>query len=87
MTNAPTDQQTQTPNPYSALVARFKAEYPDCLLVFRTGDTYTLFGDDAGKADKVAGRSVVPFYELENLLTKLIAAGLRVAVCEQVPSK
>ncbi len=35
--------------------ARFKAKYPDCVLFFRMGDFYEMFGDDAVLANKVLG--------------------------------
>ncbi|NKB49234.1 MAG: DNA mismatch repair protein MutS [Alphaproteobacteria bacterium] len=76
-----------------------KAAYPDCLLFFRMGDFYELFFDDAvaaaealdialtkrghqdGEPIPMAG---VPVHAAEQYLPKLIKAGHRVAVCEQV---
>ncbi|MBU1125030.1 MAG: DNA mismatch repair protein MutS, partial [Candidatus Omnitrophica bacterium] len=76
-----------------------KAEYPDCILFFRLGDFYEMFGEDAQKASGIldvvltsrnAGKSGripmcgIPFHAAENYITKLIKAGLKVAICEQV---
>jgi DNA mismatch repair protein MutS len=76
-----------------------KAEYPDCLLFFRMGDFYELFFDDAvaaasaldialtkrgqheGEPVPMAG---VPVHAAEQYLPRLIRAGHRVAVCEQM---
>ncbi|MGD9688191.1 MAG: DNA mismatch repair protein MutS [Phycisphaerales bacterium] len=74
--------------------ARFKARHPECLLLFRIGDFYEMFDDDAVKASRAIGLTLtqrtagipmagVPYHQLENYLRKLMAAGFRVAVCEQ----
>ena len=78
---------------------RIKAEHPDTLLLFRMGDFYETFEEDALKASDVLGivltkrangaaKSVplagFPYHALENHLPKLIDAGLRVAICEQL---
>ncbi len=75
--------------------ARFKALHPDCLLLFRIGDFYEMFDDDAVKASKAIGLTLtqrtagvpmagVPYHQLDTYLRRFIAAGFRVAVCEQV---
>lgn len=76
-----------------------KAAYPDCLLFFRMGDFYELFFDDAvaaaaaldialTKRGQHAGEPVpmagVPVHAAEQYLPRLIRAGHRVAVCEQM---
>ncbi len=76
-----------------------KAAHPDCLLFYRMGDFYELFFDDAvtaaGALDialtrrgKQAGADVpmcgVPVHAAESYLARLIRAGFRVAVCEQM---
>ena len=78
---------------------RIKGENPDTLLLFRMGDFYETFEDDALKASSVLGivltkrangsaKSVplagFPHHALENHLPKLVDAGLRVAICEQL---
>lgn len=75
-----------------------KAACPDAILLFRMGDFYELFHDDARLAAQVLGLALTsrdkgenpipmagfPHHQLESYLGKLIAAGLRAAVCEQV---
>ena len=78
---------------------RIKQEYPDALLFFRLGDFYELFGDDAkvaaetlqivltardfGKSKKMP-MCGVPAHAAQRYLGQLLAAGRRVAICEQV---
>jgi DNA mismatch repair protein MutS len=75
-----------------------KASCPDALLLFRMGDFYELFNEDAQTAARVLGLALTsrdkhenptpmagfPYHQLESYLGKLIHAGLRVAICEQV---
>jgi DNA mismatch repair protein MutS len=76
-----------------------KADHPDALLFFRMGDFYELFFDDAVKAAGAVGIALtkrgnhdgepipmagVPWHQAENYLSKLIRAGFKVAVCEQL---
>ena len=76
-----------------------KAEYPDTLLLFRMGDFYELFYDDARKAARLlditltqrgesAGAPIamagVPYHAIESYLAKLVRAGESVAICEQI---
>ena len=75
-----------------------KAACPDAILLFRMGDFYELFHDDAKVAARTLNLSLTsrdkgenpvpmagfPHHQLENYLRKLVAAGMRVAVCEQV---
>src|SRR6478609_1489132 len=70
----------------------------DALLLFRMGDFYELFYEDAKTASRVLGLTLTsrdkgenpipmagfPYHQLESYLAKLIATGLRAAVCEQV---
>src|SRR5687767_16040172 len=80
---------------------QFKAQYPDYTLFFRMGDFYEMFWEDAHTAAKVLGVALtsrnkgspdeipmagIPFHSVENYLRKMIAAGHRVAICEQVES-
>src|SRR4051812_18816382 len=72
-----------------------KAQHPGMLLLFRMGDFYETFDDDAELASRVLGLTLTsrdrqvpmagfPHHQLENYLRKLLHAGHRVAVCDQV---
>ena len=75
-----------------------KAKYPDALLLFRVGDFYETFGQDAVKASSILniiltsranGSSRIelagfPHHSLDNYLPKLVRAGHRVAICDQL---
>jgi DNA mismatch repair protein MutS len=76
-----------------------KAKYPDALLLFRVGDFYETFSEDAVKASKVLGIVLTkrangkashielagfPHHSLETYLPKLVRAGYRVAICDQL---
>jgi len=76
-----------------------KAEHADALVFFRMGDFYELFFEDAEKASAAVGITLtkrgqhggepipmagVPWHQAENYLSKLIRAGFKVAICEQL---
>lgn len=75
-----------------------KKQVPDALLLFRMGDFYELFFDDAEKSARVLGLTLTsrekgpdaipmagfPYHALDGYLRKLLQAGIRVAICEQV---
>lgn len=76
-----------------------KAQYPDALLLFRAGDFYETFGDDAVTASSILGITLTkrangqaatvplagfPYHSIDNYMPKLVAAGWRVAICEQL---
>lgn len=78
---------------------RVKAEHPDILVLYRMGDFYELFYDDARKASRLlditltqrgqsAGAPIpmagVPYHQLDNYLAKLVKLGESVAICEQI---
>ena len=78
---------------------QIKAKYPDALLLFRVGDFYETFGADAIKTSKILGIVLTkrkngaaahielagfPHHSLETYLPKLVRAGQRVAVCDQL---
>ncbi len=74
---------------------RFKEQYPGCVLFFRMGDFYEMFYDDAELAHKVMGVTLtqrsngipmagVPYHAVDGYLSRMIQAGYRVAVCDQV---
>ena len=76
-----------------------KQKYPDAILLFRVGDFYETFGDDAVKASQVLGITLTkrnngdanssqlagfPHHALDTYLHKLVKAGYRVAICDQL---
>jgi DNA mismatch repair protein MutS len=76
-----------------------KAKYPGALLLFRVGDFYETFGEDAIKTSQILGIVLTrrgygadgpielagfPHHSLENYLSKLVRAGQRVAICDQL---
>ncbi|RLD27316.1 MAG: DNA mismatch repair protein MutS, partial [Bacteroidetes bacterium] len=76
-----------------------KAKYPDAVLLFRVGDFYETFGDDAVRAAQVLGIVLTkrrngaaayidlagfPHHSLDVYLPKLVRAGFRVAICDQL---
>ena len=85
--------------PLMAQYNKVKAQHPDALLLFRVGDFYETFGQDAVTAAKVLNIVLTarkngaasevelagfPHHALENYLPKLVRAGHRVAVCDQL---
>lgn len=78
--------------------AKFKQKYPDCILFFRMGDFYETFYEDARVCSRVCGLVLtsrskgdnpvplagVPYHAVEGYLKKMLQAGYKVAVCEQV---
>ena len=78
---------------------QIKVKYPDALLLFRVGDFYETFGKDAIKASKILGIILTkkgagsmsevelagfPYHSINNYLPKLVKAGYRVAICDQL---
>ena len=78
---------------------RIKAKYPDALLLFRVGDFYEMFGEDAIKASGILGIVLTkrkngaaafielagfPHHSVDTYLPKLVRAGNRVAICDQL---
>ncbi|MFG6427612.1 MAG: DNA methylase [Muribaculaceae bacterium] len=89
LTNTPLMQQYQ----------EMKKKHPDAILLFRVGDFYEIFGKDAVKASEILGITLTrrangrdkyielagfPHHALDNYLPKLVRAGHRVAICEQL---
>lgn len=61
-----------------------KAKNPDAVILFRAGDFYESFFDDAKKVTEVLGIAGFPSQTLDTYLPKLIRAGLRVAICDDI---
>ena len=90
LTNTPLMQQYQ----------EMKKKHPDAVLLFRVGDFYEIFGEDAVKASEILGITLTrranggsdkyielagfPHHALDTYLPKLVRAGHRVAICEQL---
>jgi len=85
----------------SPLMVQFnqiKGKYPDALLLFRVGDFYETFGEDAIKTSRILGIVLTarnngpgkielagfPHHSLDTYLPKLVRAGQRVAICDQL---
>lgn len=76
-----------------------KGKYPDAILLFRVGDFYETFGEDAVRASKILGITLTkrangsashielagfPHHSIDTYLPKLVRAGYRVAICDQL---
>jgi DNA mismatch repair protein MutS len=86
-------------SPVQQQYRQFKAQYPGYVLLFRMGDFYEAFHDDAVTLHKVCGVALtrrvnptagteipmagVPYHAVEGYLRQLIAAGHKVAICER----
>ncbi|MDR3609290.1 MAG: DNA mismatch repair protein MutS [Ignavibacteriaceae bacterium] len=89
----------QTQTPLMSQYNKIKQAYPDTILLFRMGDFFETFEEDAKIASKVLGITLTkrgngmaedtplagfPHHALDTYLPKLVRAGYRVAVCEQI---
>ena len=76
-----------------------KAQYPEAILLYRVGDFYETYGDDALKASRLLGivltrkssgggsfieMAGIPYHAIDNYLPRLVQAGCKVAVCDQL---
>jgi len=92
-------KKTDDGSPLMRQHAELKKKFPDAILLFRVGDFYETFGEDAVKASQILGLTLtrkmagggeytelagVPHHALEQYLPRLVRAGLRVAICEQL---
>ncbi len=94
--SAPTEKkETPLMKQYNGI----KAKYPDACLLFRVGDFYETFGEDAVRAARILGITLTkrgagsetetalagfPHHSINTYLPKLVKAGLRVAICDQL---
>jgi DNA mismatch repair protein MutS len=91
----PAEKETPLMKQYNQV----KQQFPDALLLFRVGDFYETFGEDAIRASQVLGIVLTrrangsaafvelagfPHHSLESYLPKLVRAGYRVAICDQL---
>ena len=90
-----TEQMADKTTPMMKQYRRIKGEFPaDVILFFRLGDFYEMFYDDAARAAPVLDIALtkrngmpmcgIPYHAAEGYLAKLIRAGLKVAICDQV---
>jgi len=92
------DSSEQLDTPAMRQYRAFKEQYPDYVLLFRMGDFYEMFYEDAKTASRVLGLALtsrskgptavplagIPYHALDTYLARLVNAGFRVALCEQV---
>ena len=94
-----TKEKEKKDTPLMQQYNQIKAKYPDACLLFRVGDFYETFGEDAVRTAKVLGITLTkrgagstsetelagfPHHSLNVYLPKLVKAGLRVAICDQL---
>ena len=92
-------KKTDNESPLMRQHAELKKKFPDALLLFRVGDFYETFDEDARRASQVLGITLtrkasgnhtyadlagIPYHALEQYLPRLVRAGMRVAICEQL---
>ena len=92
-------KKAENTTPLMVQYLEIKSKYPDMVLLYRMGDFYETFGDDAKVTSKVLGITLTsrsngsagkvplagfPYHALDAYLYKYMQAGLRVAICEQV---
>ncbi len=96
--NSDTPTKSSTITPLMAQYAAVKAQHPDAILLFRVGDFYETFGEDAIKTANALGITLTsrnnggsdvelagfPHHALDMYLPRLVRAGYRVAICEQM---
>ena len=95
--SAPEAEQASEPSVLAKAYAEMKAKHPDSILLFRMGDFYEAYGDDAKTASDVLGITLTrrnakdcteqmagfPHHALDTYLPKLVRAGKRVAICDE----
>lgn len=95
---APTNPGGGTVTPLMGQYFAVKSKYPDAILLFRVGDFYETFGEDAVKASRALGITLTsrnnggsdvelagfPYHAMDMYLPRLVRAGYRVAICEQM---
>ena len=96
---APMTTPERTPSPAMQRYLEVKAQHPQAILLFRMGDFYELFYEDAVIASKAVGLTLTsrdkgspnpipmagfPYHQLDGYLQKLVRAGFRAAICEQM---
>ena len=95
----PNTEKSVKETPLMKQYNEIKRKYPDACLLFRVGDFYETFGEDAVRASKILGITLTkrgagsetetalagfPHHSINTYLPKLVKAGLRVAICDQL---
>jgi DNA mismatch repair protein MutS len=93
------EEQKYAETPLMKQYYNVKSKHPDAILLFRVGDFYETFGEDAVKASEILGITLTrrangsasfvelagfPYHALDTYLPRLVRAGQRVAICEQL---
>jgi DNA mismatch repair protein MutS len=93
------DPQKYVETPLMKQYYNIKTKHPDAILLFRVGDFYETFGEDAIRASEILGITLTrrangsasfvelagfPYHALDTYLPRLVRAGQRVAICEQL---
>ena len=98
--SAPQAEQVSEPSALAKAYEQMKAKHPDSILLFRCGDFYESFGEDAKAVSEVLGITLTrrnakditaqmagfPHQALDTYLPKLVRAGKRVAICDTLQS-
>ncbi|MCQ2310196.1 MAG: hypothetical protein MJZ64_00375 [Paludibacteraceae bacterium] len=89
-------QQTKQENPVLQSYRQIKEQYPDAAVLFRTGDFYEIYEEDADELSNILGITVTnrngmrmagfPFHALDTYLPKIVRAGKRVAIADGIES-
>lgn len=95
----PKEEKKAEPTPIMKQFRELKAKHPDALILFRCGDFYETYNEDAEKCGRILGITVrkyhetetndikvagFPYHALDTYLPKLVRAGYRVAICDQL---
>ena len=100
----PTSEVVGEPSPLARQYEEMKAKHQDCLMLFRCGDFYAALGEDGAAVAEICGLALTrneqaqditreqcafPAHALDSYLPRLVRAGKRVAICDQlaVPEK
>ena len=95
----PTAEVVGEASPLARQYGEMKAKHPDAILLFRVGDFYESFGDDAVAVSEILGlvltrtqakditerQAAFPAHALDSYLPRLVRAGKRVAICDGLP--
>ena len=98
--SAPQAEQAAEPSALAKAYESMKAKHPDAILLYRCGDFYEAFGEDAKAVSDVLGITLTrrnakditaqmagfPHHALDSYLPKLVRAGKRVAICDTLQS-